>query len=98
MIKKKKLTSQHINFFKLNNLDFKKLDHKKFSSSKIIKILPEKNSLFETVLVAANDELVKLFLKNKINYSDISNKIIKILSINEFKKLKKFFQQKYLTL
>ena len=44
--------------------------------------------------MAANDELVKLFLKKKINYSDISNKIIKILSIKEFKKLKKILPTK----
>ena len=63
--KKKKLTTEQINFHKLNNLDFKKIDKKKFSCTKILKILPEKNSLFETVLVSANDELVKLFLKKK---------------------------------
>ena len=90
----KKIKSNHINFFKLNNLDFKNLDKTKFPASKILKVLPEKNSLFETVLVAANDELVKLFLNKKINYSDISSKIIKILSINEFKKLKKILPTK----
>ncbi len=90
----KKIKTNHINFLKLNNLDFKNLDKTKFSTSKILKVLPEKNSLFETVLVAANDELVKLFLNKKINYSDITTKIIKILSINEFKKLKKILPTK----
>ncbi len=91
---KKEIKSQKINFSKLNNLNLKNLDNKKFSTVKILKNLPEKNSLFETVLVAANDELVKLFLNKKINYSDISNKIIKILGINEFKKLKKNLPRK----
>jgi len=89
----KQLKSNKINFFKLNNLNLKKID-KKFSSVKILKNLPLKNSLYETALVAANDELVKLFLNKKINYSDISNQIIKILSINEFKKLKKILPTK----
>ena len=89
----KKLKSNKINFFNLNNLNLKKID-KKFSSVKILKNLPLNNSLYETALVAANDELVKLFLNKKINYIDITNQIIKILSINEFKKLKKILPTK----
>ena len=37
----------------------------------ILKLVPKKETLFETVLVSANDELVDLFLKNKINFDDI---------------------------
>ena len=46
------------------------------------------NSLLETVLVSANDELVDLFLKNKIKFLDITNKLMTILKLKDFKKLR----------
>ena len=45
----------------------------------ILKKLPSRNSLFETVLVAANDELVSLFLNKKIDYSSINSILMKII-------------------
>ena len=86
--------TKNIDLNLLNNLNLNYVNKKKFPTIKILDLLPTKNSLFETVLVAANDELVKLFLNKKINYSDITTKIIKILSINEFKKLKKILPTK----
>ena len=86
---KKKLRSNELNLDKLNNLNFTKVDIKKFPLVKILKILPKKCSLFETVLVATNDELVNLYLKNKIKYTDISHNFFKIINLNEFKKYKK---------
>ena len=47
------------------------------------------NSLYETVLVSANDELVDLFLKEKIGFLDISKKLLKIMNLKEFKKMKR---------
>ena len=85
----KKLKSNKLNLDKLNNLNFTKVDLKKFPLVKILKILPKKCSLFETVLVATNDELVNLYLKNKIKYTDISQNFFKIINLNEFKKYKK---------
>ena len=85
----KKLKSNELNLDKLNNLNFTKVDLKKFPLVKILKILPKKCSLFETVLVATNDELVNLYLKNKIKYTDISHNFFKIINLNEFKKYKK---------
>ena len=85
----KKLKSKELNLDKLNNLNFTKVDLKKFPLVKILKILPKKCSLFETVLVATNDELVNLYLKNKIKYTDISHNFFKIINLNEFKKYKK---------
>ena len=55
----------------------------------ILKILPNKNSLFETVLVSANDQLVKLFLNKEIAYTDISKKIMRLVSLKELQKYKK---------
>jgi len=86
---KKIIKTNKIDISKLNDLSLKKIDIRKFPLTKILSILPEKSSLFETVIVSANDELVKLFLKNKIKFTDISKKLLKILKNKEFNKYKR---------
>tara|TARA_Y100000591_G_scaffold39708_1_gene29292 strand:- start:1211 stop:2377 length:1167 start_codon:yes stop_codon:yes gene_type:complete len=86
---KKKLKTKNIDLKKLNKLNFSYVNSNKFPLVKTLKKLPYKDSLFETVLVSTNDELVNLFLNKKINYDDIHLKLTKIININEFKKLKK---------
>ena len=54
-----------------------------------MKNLPNKDSLYETALVTANDEFVNLYLKNKINYNAILPNILRLLNDVEIKKLKK---------
>ena len=54
----------------------------------MINKLPKINSLFETVIVSANDELVKSFLRKEIIFTEITKKLIKFLSKKEFKKYK----------
>ena len=73
----------------LNNLNFQDIDLKRFPIAKILNKLPEKSSLFETVLVSINDKLVKLFLVNRIKFTDIFKKMNNMLELNEFKKFKK---------
>ena len=65
------------------------MDYNKFPLVKIISKLTNVNSLFETVIVAANDELVNHFLNKKIRFIDLSYKLLKFISMNEFKKYKK---------
>ena len=84
----KKITSKKINIEILNNLNLKKVDTIKFPVVKIIKKLFEKDSLFETIVVSANDKLVDLFLNDKIKFTDISVILIKICSLTEFNKFK----------
>ena len=91
---KKEFKTKKIDIKKLNNLDFSIINKSKFNSVRILKTLPSKNSLFETVLVSSNDELVKLYLNKKIKFSDIVNKLNKILNLNEFKKYKKILPSK----
>ena len=86
---KKKINSKFLDINKLNNLNFSKPNLKKFPTLKILDSLPEKNSLFETVLVTANDEAVKLFLAGKIKFTEIHKIIIKIISQKNFQKYKK---------
>ena len=66
-----RIKSKKININLLNNLNLNRVDLKKYPSMKILKLIPKKNTLFETLLVSANDELVNLFLQNKISYEDI---------------------------
>ena len=66
-----------------------RLTSKRFPITKIINKLPERSSLFETILVSINDKLVDLFLNNKIKFTDISKKMNSILGLNELKKFKK---------
>ena len=70
-----------INFFEENNLNFSLVDKHKFPAVEILKYIPNKISLFETVLVSANDELVRLYLNKKIKYKDIIKLLIKIIKI-----------------
>ena len=85
----KKIKSKKLDFQKLNNLKLKKIDKKRFPIVKSLDKLDNNNSLFETVMVAANDCLVDLFLDKKIRFTDISKILLKILSMSEFKVYKK---------
>ena len=62
---------------------------KDFQLLKVLKLLPSNNSLFETVIVSANDKLVKMFLNNQIKFLDISRLLFKFLNYKEFKKYKR---------
>ena len=74
---------------KLNNLNLKSIDKKKYPSTKIIKKLPNKDSLFETIIVSANDTLVDLFLMKKIKYTQISEKLLKFINKPKYTRMKK---------
>ena len=87
-------SSKDINIDKINNLDLSKVDKKKFPLIKILSMIPDKISLFETVLVSANDELVSLYLDKKIKYMDISKILLKTLKLNEFTRYKKIKPKK----
>tara|TARA_B100000787_G_scaffold101249_1_gene74814 strand:+ start:513 stop:1679 length:1167 start_codon:yes stop_codon:yes gene_type:complete len=84
----KTIKSKKINIKILNNLDLKKVDIKRFPVVKIIKKMNEKDSLFETIIVSANDKLVHLFLQNKIKFTDISDILLKICNLSEFYKFR----------
>ena len=84
----KKLKSKNINIETLNNLNLKKIENNRFPVIKILNNLSNEDSLFETIIVSANDKLVKLFLNNKIKFIDISNTLLKICNTPEFNKFK----------
>ena len=86
---KKIINSKKLDFETLNNLDFRAVDPIKFPLIKVLKMLPNNTSLFETILVSINDKFVELFLTNKIKFTDISKKMNKMFNLYSFKKYKK---------
>jgi 1-deoxy-D-xylulose-5-phosphate reductoisomerase len=64
------------------------VDKKRYPSVDIIDLLPKNDSLFETVIVSANDTLVEMFLIKKILFTDISKILLKILKSQEFNKFR----------
>ena len=87
--KNKKLKTEEIDFEKINNLNFMDINYTKFPSVNILKSIPNNISLFETVLISANDCLVELFLEKKIKFLEISKNLKKIIELKEFIKLKR---------
>ena len=85
----KKLRSKKIDIDKLNNLDLKKINIKRYPMIRLLNLLPSKHSLFETVVVSANDTLVQLFLENKIKFTDIQKKLFNIINKKQFINYKK---------
>ena len=85
----KKIKSSKINLSILNNLNFIKVNSTRFPSIKILRMIPNKISLYETIMVSANDQLVGLFLDGKINFSDVTRLLKKIMKMNIFMKYKK---------
>ncbi len=75
-----------ININKLNNLDLKKPNLKKFPLIRILKKIPINSSLYETVIVSTNDILVDLFLKKKISFISIPKIFFSIIKDKKFKK------------
>jgi len=84
-----KIESNPLNIKTLNNLSLKKIDKNRYPLTQIINKLKNQDSLFETIIVSANDNLVNSFLKKKIKFTDISKKLLKFLDLKEFKKYNK---------
>ena len=86
---KKFIKTKDLDIRNLNNLNLKIIDKKKFPLIEILKFIPEKNSLFETLLVSANDELVNLFLDKKISYINFQKRLKNFIKLKEFRKLRR---------
>ena len=84
----KNYNHKQINFETLNNLELTNPNLQKYPSLKLLKYLPKISSLFETIIVSANDELVNLFLKKKIKFTDITKILLKIVKDAKYAKYK----------
>ena len=89
------ITTNKIDYSILNNLSLSSISKKKYPSIKILDNLDDKSSLYETAIVAANDELVKLFINKKIKFTQISKILLKILKDKEIIKLKRKFPKNF---
>lgn len=89
-----KIQSNDINLKTLNSLDFKTVDLLRYPMVKIMNFLPNHHSLFETVIVSANDALVECFLDKKIKFTDIQKKLFNTIKLKEFLKYKNISPRK----
>ena len=76
----------NLNFELLNGINFINPDKKKFPFLNLIKIIPIKNSYFETILITINDELVTRYLRGEINYFSLNNNLLNMIKKPYFTK------------
>lgn len=76
-----RLNVESFSFIKQQNISFFKPDYEKFPCLKYCKEVIEKKGLAPTILNAANEKAVELFLKGKINFLDINRAVKKALEI-----------------
>ena len=88
---KKTLKSDKLNIDLLNNLKFNKVEYNRYPMIKILNFLSNKHSLYETIIVSANDALVDLYLKKRIKFLDIHKKLFDLIKTNHFLKYKKIY-------
>ena len=86
---KKKILFKKLNIKNLNNLSLEEATEKRYPIIKLLKFIPNNHSLYETIIVSANDVLVDLFLKKQIKFNQISNIFLKLINKIEFRKYKK---------
>jgi len=87
--KNKSIKTRPLDFKILNNLELKKVEKTKFPLVKLLDKIPNRSSLFETILITINDYLVYKFLEKKINFQELNRLIYKISNYKEFQKFKK---------
>ena len=82
----KKYKTKDIDLKKINDIKLKNPSFSKFKSLKILNKLPNNDTLFETVLISANDELVNMFLNKEIKYPELLNYLLRIINFKKFRK------------
>ena len=80
------LNIKNINITRLNNISFQEVDLKKFPSIKLIEKCFSLGPQASTIVNASNEELINLFLKQKVSFPDIVKTINKIINDKEFNK------------
>jgi len=86
---KKKIHFEKLNMKNLNNLSLDEVNEKRYPIIKLLKFIPNNHSLYETIIVSANDVLVDLFLTKQIKFNQISKIFLKLINKIEFLKYKK---------
>ena len=88
---RKNLKTNNVNIKILNDLKLSNVSQKKYPMIKLLNFIPNKSSLFETVIVSANDTLVELFLKKKIKFLDIQKYLFELINSKKFLFYKKIY-------
>ncbi len=76
---------------KLNNMSFLKPDRNKFMLLKILNLLKNKDSYFETILIIVNDYLVYEYLNKKLDFFKFQKLLLYFLNTSTFKR---YYKQK----
>ena len=84
----KHIRTSNLNIDHLDDMNFNRIDYKVFPIDKIFKLLPNQSSLFETILISANDKFVDLYLKKKINFVNFHKELLRFIQLDEFIKYK----------
>lgn len=76
--------NNELDFNKINSLHFKEMDYERFPLCSLAKKLGNVGGNYGALLIGANDEAVKLFMNNKIKFSDIESLIVRALKEAKF--------------
>ena len=87
-LKTERIDSKLLNLNILNNLELKMIDIKRFPLVRLLKNLPKKSSLYETILITINDYFVSKFLEKRISYKNLIKYIYEYSKKKEFQKFK----------
>ena len=74
----------NLNFNLLNGLNFINPDTKKFPVLKLLNMIHNKSSYFETILISINDVLVDKYLKGHISFNSLNTNLMKLIKIPYF--------------
>ena len=87
----KTIKTTKLNLEILNNLNLIKIDPKRYPMIKLLNLLKEKHTLYDTIVVSANDVLVELFLQKKIKFTEINIKLLKFIKEKRFFKYRNIY-------
>ena len=74
------------NIKKINNLNLSTPDKNKFKTLNSLKLIPINDTLFETILITINDELVHRFLNKEFKFKKLMFYLNKIINFKFFRK------------
>jgi len=87
----KTIKTSNLNLDILNNLNLIKIDPRRYPMIKLLNILKDKHTLYDTIVVSTNDVLVELFLQKKIKFTEINIKLFQFINEKEFLKYRNIY-------
>ena len=87
----KTIKTSNLNLKILNNLNLIKIDPIRYPMINLLNLLTDKHTLYDTIVVSANDVLVELFLQKKIKFIEINIKLLNFIKKKEFLKYRNIY-------